>query len=365
METMVDYLDFYKNKKVFITGHTGFKGAWMSLWLTKLGAKVKGYALAPVYNDSLYDITDLRLLLEGSTIDNILNYEKLYKEIVEFSPDIIFHLAAQPLVKYSYSNPNETFLVNVQGTVNILEVVRQMKKPCVLVVVTTDKVYENKEIIFPYREIDSLGGHDPYSSSKACAEIISQSYLKSFFNPKLYEEHGVKLSTARAGNVIGGGDWSADRLVPDIVRALYNNKILFLRYPDSIRPWQHVLEPINGYLKLAHHLFINDANELNSSFNFGPHTNDNLKVVDLVHEALSILGKGSFEIDSSNNFHEAGLLKLDISKAISILDWNPLLNSKTAIQNTMMWYQFFSDNKSQIGDFTQSQIDDFQQIINK
>jgi CDP-glucose 4,6-dehydratase len=365
MESMVDYLEFFRDKKVFITGHTGFKGSWMSLWLTKLGAKVKGYSLAPVYCNSLFELSDLGLKIDESVIGDILNYEKLYKSVSDFSPDIIFHLAAQPLVKYSYSNPIETFQVNIQGTINILEVVRTIKKPCILILITTDKVYDNKETIFPYRECDPLGGHDPYSSSKACAEIISQSFLKSFFNPKFYNDHGVKLSTARAGNVIGGGDWSADRLVPDIVRAFKNDENLIIRYPNSVRPWQHVLEPIHGYLKLAHYLSITDPNKLNTSFNFGPHILDNLKVIDFVKQAQEFLGSGSYEIDSSfEKVHEAGLLKLDISRAIDIINWYPLLNSKIAIENTMLWYQSFYNDKSKISEFTLNQINEFEQKIN-
>jgi CDP-glucose 4,6-dehydratase len=364
MESMVDYLEFYRNKRVFITGHTGFKGSWMSLWLTKLGAKVKGYSLAPIYQDSLYELCNLRSIIDEDVTGDILNYEKLNKAINDFTPDIIFHLAAQPLVKYSYSNPVETFQVNIQGTINVLDVVRKIKKPCILVLITTDKVYENKETIFPYRECDSLGGHDPYSSSKACAEIISHSFLKSYFNPEFYDSHGVKLSTARAGNVIGGGDWSTDRLVPDIVRAFRNNENLILRYPNSVRPWQHVLEPINGYLKLAHYLSVTDSKKLISRFNFGPHISDNLKVIDLVKQAQGFLGRGTYEVDSaSERVHEAGLLKLDISQAMDILNWQPLFNSNKAIENTMLWYQAFYSGKSNITEFTLNQINDFQQRI--
>jgi CDP-glucose 4,6-dehydratase len=330
----------YSGKKVFLTGHTGFKGAWLLAWLNILGAEVKGYALNIANDKDIYNCIKGDTLCE-SVIADIRSEEKLKNEIVEFEPDFIFHLAAQPLVRLSYEIPIETFGVNVIGTANLLNAARFLNKPCSIVIITTDKVYENKEWIFPYREIDALGGYDPYSASKACAELVVNSYRNSFFNIQQICSHQKGIATARAGNVIGGGDWSEDRIIPDIVRSLNDNKSIFVRNPNSIRPWQHVLEPLHGYLKLGARL-MEDPVKYSNAFNLGPYADDTLSVEDLVKIAINLWGDGSYDTPDVNNFnqpHEAGTLKLDISKAIQELNWKPKLTSDEAIAWTLNWYK--------------------------
>lgn len=332
----------YKGKKVFITGHTGFKGSWLSLWLQESGADLKGYALAPE-KKSLYSSICKKLKIK-SILADIRNYKRLEKEILSFKPDFIFHLAAQPLVRYSYKNPLETFEVNAMGTANLLNAVRKLRKHCSVVVVTTDKVYENKEQNYAYHEKDKLGGHDPYSSSKACAEIIVQSYRLSFFNPGNIDIHRKSIASARAGNVIGGGDYSADRIIPDIIRAIQKNKPVKIRNPNSIRPWQHVLDPLSGYLLLGAKMN-SDPTGFSSAFNFGPDPNDVLTVEELAKVAVAGYGKGNYRVEmQKNNFHEAGLLTLDNSKAKSELGWRPVYDSRIAVAHTMDWYRKSFEN---------------------
>lgn len=332
-------MDFslYKNKKVFLTGHTGFKGSWMLAWLHELGAIVKGYSLAPENPFDLYNSINGDLLCE-SIIADIRDKRKIEDEILSFQPDFIFHLAAQPLVRLSYEIPSETFEVNAIGTANLLGALRKLEKQCSVVLITTDKVYENLEWHYPYRESDRLGGYDPYSASKACAELVINSYRNSFFNKNDYDKHLKALASARAGNVIGGGDWAKDRIIPDIVRALQKNEIIQVRNPKSIRPWQHVLEPISGYLHLGLKL-VENPTKYAESWNFGPYAEDNLLVEDLVKKAIEIWGHGEYKTPTlSNQPHEAGLLKLDINKSINELNWKPKWNAQTAIQNTLNWY---------------------------
>jgi len=349
---------YYKGKRVFITGHTGFKGSWLLYWLHMLEAKIKGYALAPE-ND-----TDLFYSIKGSSlcesiIDDILNKPKLEKELIDFEPDFVFHLAAQPLVRLSYDIPTETFAVNAIGTANILDAVRRLKKKCIVVCITTDKVYENKEWQYPYRENDRLGGYDPYSASKACAELVINSYRSSFFNVKDYDIHQKSVAAARAGNVIGGGDWAKDRIIPDIVRALHQNQPVAVRNPNAVRPWQYVLEPIAGYLHLAT-LMVDNPIEFADSWNFGPLADDNLKVQDLVNIAISVWGRGGFVFpDLGVQPHEAGLLKLDISKAINILKWVPKYNAKLAIEKTLNWYRSYLENNDSTDELMQKSIQEY------
>ena len=330
--------DFYKGKRVFLTGHTGFKGAWMLEWLCGLGAFVKGYALAAEGNENLFDIVALHNNFEH-VVGDIRNKSLLEVEVINFKPDIIFHLAAQPLVRKAYKIPAETFEVNVMGTVNILDAVTKLPNKCTVIVVTTDKVYENKEQDYCYVEEDRLGGYDPYSASKAAAEIVIRSYRQSFFNVKNYYSHKKCVVSARAGNVIGGGDFSTDRIVPDIVRALQNNRPIEVRNPNSVRPWQHVLEPLHGYLKLAM-LAYNNHEVVADAYNFGPLANDHLTVKVLVEKAIATWGSGNW-LDTSNGLevHEARLLMLNIKKATKDLNWKPLLNSNEAIGWTMEWYK--------------------------
>ena len=349
----------YCGKKVFLTGHTGFKGAWMLQWLHLLGATVKGYALAPQNAEDLYNLIEGDTLCE-SVIADLREKETLEKAILDFEPDFIFHLAAQPLVRLSYEIPSETFAVNAVGTAYVLDAVRKLGKACVVVLITTDKVYENKEWVFPYREIDRLGGYDPYSASKACAEIVINSYLQSFFNPSAYNQHQKAVASARAGNVIGGGDWSKDRIIPDVVRALNEERPVQVRNPYSIRPWQHVLEPVGGYLHLGAKL-AEDPLSYMGAWNFGPFAEDNKTVEDLVEIAINVWGGGKYEKPQlSGQPHEAGLLKLDISKATSVLNWKPVYNSGKAITDTMEWYKAFFVSRQEIKNYTINQINHYQ-----
>jgi CDP-glucose 4,6-dehydratase len=335
----------YKGKKVLLTGHTGFKGSWMLAWLTQLGAVVKGYALSPENENDLYIQLDGEKLCD-SVIADIRDKEKLYKEIKAFQPDFIFHLAAQPLVRRSYEEPIYTFEVNVNGTANLLESVRDLEKPCCIVIITTDKVYENKETNYAYKETDKLGGYDPYSASKAAAEIVVSSYRNSFFDKDNFQKHQKAIATARAGNVIGGGDWSKDRIVPDIIRALQSGQAVLVRNPKAVRPWQHVLEPLSGYLLLGARLVENPA-KFSDGWNLGPENNDVLTVKELVEQAIKAWGKGDYSTPEQNDSpHEAGMLKLDISKARKELCWKPKMNSSEAIRKTITWYKNATKNNS-------------------
>lgn len=329
---------FYQKKKVFITGHTGFKGSWLMATLHSFGAEVKGYALEPEQPGGLFD--HLRpLSLAESVIGDIRSKEKLESELLNFQPDIIFHLAAQPLVRRSYQIPAETFDINVTGTANLLEASGKLKNKCSVVVITTDKVYQNKEQDVLYNEDDVLGGYDPYSASKACAELVADSFRKSFFNLSDYSRHKKSLATVRAGNVIGGGDWSTDRLLPDIINSLVNARPVLVRNPGAIRPWQHVLEAIAGYLILG--MKMNDEPErFSQAFNFGPVPADHLPVRTVVEKAVEYWGSGSWEdVSDKTQPHEAKLLKLDISKAQKALNWKPRLHAEEAIQWTVDWYR--------------------------
>lgn len=330
--------NFYKNKKIFLTGHTGFKGSWLLTWLHSLGATVKGYSLAPEQEKCLFNLVKNNIEFENIIAD-IRDKNNLEKSIVDFHPDIIFHLAAQPLVRRSYQIPSETFDVNVVGTCNILEAVNKLQKKCTVICITTDKVYENKEQNYHYKEEDILGGYDPYSASKAACEIAINSFRNSFFNREKYTQHQKAIVSARAGNVIGGGDFSEDRIVPDIARALQNNQIIEVRNPNAVRPWQHVLEPLNGYLLLAKMAY-EKYDTIANAYNFGPNENDHLPVRNLVETAITAWGSGEWKDTSNeNNVHEAGLLMLDINKAITELNWQPKLNSLQAIEWTMDWYK--------------------------
>ncbi len=358
METVVkeqQLQSHYKGKKVFVTGHTGFKGAWLTAILQMLGATVKGYALAPEYEYSLYDI-----LLPGFTGESIIadirDKKKLSQEILSFNPDFIFHLAAQPLVRRSYVIPAETFEVNAIGTANLLEALIQVKSKCTAVIITTDKVYENKEQHILYKEEDRLGGYDPYSASKACTELVVSSFRNSFFNTTDYSKHKKSIASARAGNVIGGGDWSDDRIVPDIVRSLQSEKTIAVRNPNAIRPWQHVLEPLTGYLQLA--ALLNAKNNgYSSAYNFGPEPGDHLTVKELVTTAIKIWGRGEWSDNSdSSQPHEATLLQLDINLAKKELQWNPKLSAADAIGWTIDWYKQPRDKQAA---FTFQQIKNY------
>lgn len=358
MEEMVTFSELqkiYSDKKVFLTGHTGFKGSWMLKTLHLLGAEIKGYALAPENDEDLYNIINGDTLCD-SVIADIRDKERLMSEVASFQPDFIFHLAAQPLVRLSYDIPSETFDVNALGSAYLLDAVRILDKKCSVVMITTDKVYHNNEWEYPYRENDRLGGYDPYSASKACAELIIDSYRNSFFNSSKINDHQKGIAVARAGNVIGGGDWSKDRLIPDIVRSLRKNQPIILRNPKSVRPWQHVMEPVMGYLQLGKCLSVNPS-EFSDAFNFGPNPEDNLTVEELVKLTIEQWGSGSFKIEQSNNNpHEAGLLKLDISKVKKVINWRPILNAKSTIDLTIAWYKNYYSKENSINDIISKQI---------
>ncbi len=323
-------------------------------WLQQLGATVKGYALEPEYPECLFNILQ-PLQLAESIIADIRNKEKLKEEIRSFQPDLVFHLAAQPLVRRSYQVPAETFEVNVVGTANLLEAISQLEHTCTVIIITTDKVYENKELDVLYKETDVLGGYDPYSASKACTEIVVSSFRNSFFNIEKIDHHRKGIASVRAGNVIGGGDFSEDRIIPDIIRALRQDKCIEVRNPASVRPWQHVLEPLSGYLLLGA-LMYNEPVKFSGAYNFGPNPGDHLTVKDLVEMAIKTWGSGAWKNTGSNDQpHEAGLLKLDIGKAESMLDWHPKLNATEAIEWTINWYK----KTESVPEFTFKQINDY------
>ena len=329
----------FENKKVFVTGHTGFKGSWLLLILKKLGAQVVGYSLAPENKEDLFNQIDGAQYCEKSIIANILDAEQLKKEINAFQPDYIFHLAAQALVRKSYDNPIETYMVNTIGTANVLEAMRTLSNACVGIMVTTDKVYENPERGTAFVESDKLGGYDPYSASKATCEIVIDSYRNSFFNLQDFNVHKKSIASVRAGNVIGGGDFSKDRIIPDIVRSIQNNTAISLRNPNATRPWQHVLEPLGAYLLLAAHMR-QHPEAYNEAFNFGPAVDDVLTVKEVTEIFLTAFGTQHHEIaiDLSKQVHEAKLLMLNSEKAKLKISWTPKWKALDAIQQTAWWY---------------------------
>ena len=358
MESVVNKnsLSYYRGKKVLITGHTGFKGAWLLCWLHLLGAKIKGYSLAPEDENGLFNIVSPNIEFEHVVAD-IRDKEKLHKAIQDFKPEFIFHLAAQALVRKSYDIPAETFEVNAIGTANILESVSKLDNKCTVIVITTDKVYENKEEDYFYKETDELGGYDPYSASKAATEIVVSSFRNSFFNVKNHKVHQKAIASVRAGNVIGGGDWNKDRIIPDIIRSLISQQAVAVRNPNSVRPWQHVLEPLNGYLLLG--MLLNEQTaEFSGAYNIGPLPEDHLPVKQLVDIALNCWGSGSWiDISDKSQPHEAALLQLDIQKAISTLQWHPKLISREAIEWTIDWYK---QKPEQLFEYSLEQIKKYQ-----
>ena len=322
---------FWENKRVLITGHTGFKGGWLSLWLHSMGAQVVGIALPPNTEPSFFQKTNLASSINSNFVD-IRDYENILNIIKLAKPELVFHLAAQPLVRYSYVNPIETYATNVMGTVHLLEAVRQVGATKVVVNVTTDKCYDNKEWVWGYRESDPMGGFDPYSSSKGCSELVTSAYRSSF-----YSDAGIALASARAGNVIGGGDWADDRLIPDLLRALNSNQAAMIRNPQAIRPWQHVLEPLSGYLQLAERLWENPK-EFVGAWNFGPQDGDAKTVGWIADKLISLWGEqASWVSDQGANPHEANFLKLDISKATQKLLWEPKWSLETALEKIVAW----------------------------
>ena len=329
---------FWKDKKVFLTGHTGFKGSWLSLWLASMGAKVTGYALAPNTMPNLFNVLAIDCLIENSHIADIRELEILQKAMSEAKPDVVIHMAAQPLVRYSYTNPVETYATNVMGAVHLLESTRTIDSVRATVVVTTDKCYENKEWVWGYRENEPMGGFDPYSNSKGCAELVTSAYRQSYFS---YSNSINKVASARAGNVIGGGDWSEDRLIPDAVKAFEANLPLMIRNPLATRPWQHVLEPLSGYLILAQALY-EQGSAFASAWNFGPRDEDNRSVQEVVELVISRWGGSAcWKKEDSDQPHEANLLKLDCSKAHAQLGWTPKWDLEIVTQKIVEWQKAF------------------------
>lgn len=348
---------FWNNKKVLLTGHTGFKGSWLSLWLQHLGTNLVGYALPPPTHPSLFDLAKVAkemISIEGDVRD----YSSLKKVIIDYRPEIIIHMAAQSLVGPSYLDPVETYATNLMGTVHLLEAVRQAGGVKAVINVTSDKCYENHEWIWGYRENEAMGGHDPYSSSKGCSELITSSFRKSFFNPKEFHKHGVALASVRAGNVIGGGDWAQDRLIPDIMRAWIGGKHVSIRNPDAVRPWQHVLEPLAGYLLLAEKLW-EEGPKYAEAWNFGPEENDTKPVSWIADHMATMWGHGGkWDIDTGTHQHEAGYLKLDCSKAKMKLGWSPRMNISMALDWIVTWYRDYSD-KNDMRKTTEAQIGEY------
>ncbi len=366
MENLVNimYAKAFHNKTVWLSGHTGFKGSWLAQWLIELGANVYGYALKPETTPALFNQLGLQRRVHHQVAD-IRDAKAVRKSVLAAQPDFVFHLAAQPLVRFSYEEPVETYETNVMGTIHVLEALRGLKKKCAAVLITTDKCYENREWLYGYREEDPLGGSDPYSSSKAAAEIAIAAWRRSFF-----KDHPVKIASARAGNVIGGGDWAKDRIVPDCIRALQKKQPISVRNPHSTRPWQHVLEPLSGYLWLAATLSQHsaDASQLASAFNFGPSNEGNRTVGELVEEIFAKHWPGSWKNESNSKArHEAKLLHLSTDKANALLGWSPAWNFSQAINRTVSWYRHAKENPKPeaIQQLTLSQIGSYCEVARR
>lgn len=349
---------FWKDRKILLTGHTGFKGSWLSLWLQQLGSNVIGYSKSVPTQPSLYEVANVE---EGmiSILGDVCDLEHIEEVLRAYRPEIVIHMAAQSLVRTSYENPLETYATNVMGTVNLLEAVRRMGSVRVVVNVTSDKCYENKELNRGYKEDDPMGGYDPYSSSKGCAELITSSFRNSYFNADNYDKHGIALASVRAGNVIGGGDWAKDRLIPDIIQGIINNKKVIIRRPNAIRPWQFVLDPLNGYLLLIEKLW-SDGKHFVGGWNFGP-TNDESKQVNWLINRLTQNWKNVQIIFENEDFHETNILKLDSKKAQLNLGWKTKMNLELTMDWIVEWYRSY-EQKCDMRKITQKQINDFMML---
>ena len=353
---------FWMGRRVLMTGHTGFKGSWLSLWLQSMGAHVVGYALAPPTSPSLFEVANVE---DGMTsiIGDIRDLAKLKATFTQHRPEIVIHMAAQPLVRHSYIEPVETYSTNVMGTVHLLESVRNTPGVRAVVNITTDKCYENREWAWGYRENEPMGGYDPYSNSKGCAELVSSAYRSSFFNASSHAQHGVALATVRAGNVIGGGDWAQDRLIPDILAAFEQGRLVNIRNPHATRPWQHVLEPLRGYLTLVERLFERGTGYA-EGWNFGPNEEDAKPVGWIVEQMAAMWGNGAqWKIDIGEHPHEANYLKLDISKARTRLDWHPVLRLNDALNLIVDWAKQRQAG-ADIRKLTLNQINSYQTLTN-
>lgn len=337
---MIDLFDnFFNGKRVLVTGHTGFKGSWLSIWLNELGAQVIGVGLEPNSPKDNYVLSNVGERIYADVRADIRNAQSIQDIFSKHNPEIVFHLAAQPLVRYSYEYPVETYQTNLMGTINILEAIRHTESVKIGVMITTDKCYENKEQLRGYEESDPMGGYDPYSSSKGCCELAIASWRNSFFNPKEYHNHHKAVASVRAGNVIGGGDWALDRIVPDCIRAIEHGEPIELRNPNAIRPWQHVLEPLLGYMLLAKRLG-EDPTRFSQAWNFGPHAESTVTVKEIADKIVERYGKGEVNVcDTMSPLHEANLLTLNINKAIRYLDWHPRMNIDQCIDLLVDWYK--------------------------
>ncbi|GAB3520435.1 CDP-glucose 4,6-dehydratase [Photobacterium alginatilyticum] len=349
--------DFWRGKKVFVTGHTGFKGSWLSLWLHEMGAIVKGYSLPAPTTPSLYEEARVGGCVENEEGD-IRNFEQLRDSISLFQPEIVFHMAAQPLVRLSYDDPIGTYSTNVMGTVHLLEAVKQVGSIKAVVNITSDKCYENREWVWGYREEEAMGGYDPYSNSKGCAELVASSYRQSFFNEDKYEEHGCALASVRAGNVIGGGDWADDRLIPDMLKAFSNGDAVEIRSPHAVRPWQHVLEPLSGYITIAEHLYENGT-DYAEGWNFGPREDDAKPVQWIVENLVHQWGSdASWYLTEGEHPHEAHYLKLDCSKAKMRLNWQPVWGLEETLNRIVVWQKAWL-NGADIKQHTLNEIQEY------
>ena len=356
----MDFQNFYKGKRVLITGHTGFKGSWLSIWLHKMGAEVIGVALDPQSERDNFILSGLNDKIYADLREDIRNIVAIKKIIQKFQPEIVFHLAAQPIVRLSYVIPVETYEVNVMGTINILEAIRESKSVKVGVMITTDKCYENKEQLWGYRESDAMGGYDPYSSSKGATEIAISTWRQSFFNPKKFSNHGKSIASVRAGNVIGGGDWSKDRILPDCINSLEKDHVIEIRSPKSMRPWQHVLEPLEGYLLLAQKMW-NDPINYCEGWNFGPNIDSVIDVWSLAELVVSNYGKGSLkDVSMPESMHEANLLMLDINKAFHKLNWRPRMSIGQGVYLSVDWYKRYVNEDAYT--ICTEHIENYQQI---
>lgn len=351
----------YKGKKVLITGHTGFKGSWLTIWLLKLGANVIGFSLEESNENDNFNLSNVSGKIKDIRGD-IRDKTKLFEVFEDEKPEIIFHLAAQALVIDGYSDPVCTYETNIMGTVNVLEAIRKSKSVHTAIFITTDKVYDNKEWNWPYREIEAMGGYDPYSSSKGAAELVISSYRDSYFNPVDYQSHKKSIASVRAGNVIGGGDWNKNRIVPDCIKAIEKGEVIKVRNPKAIRPWQHVLDPLGGYLLLGHKM-IHDPEKYAEAWNFGPEGSNTIDVGTLVNKIVKFYQKGNWkDISDSNSLHEARFLALDINKAKYILNWHPVLNFEETVGFTVEWYKNYKDQS--VYELCCEQIDTYYNISN-
>jgi CDP-glucose 4,6-dehydratase len=354
---------FWNGRKVFVTGHTGFKGSWLCLWLHALGAKITGYALEPPTQPNLFEQAEITSTVRSVRAD-IRDFSRLKEMLSECRPEVVIHMAAQSVVRRGYLDPIETYSANVMGTVNLLEAVRQLKQPCVVVNVTSDKCYANSENIWGYRESDPMGGHDPYSNSKGCSELITSAYRDSYFSPESFDNHRVALASARAGNAIGGGDWTCDQLIPDLIRGIVTGKPCLIRNPAAIRPWQFVLEPLRGYLMIAERLS-EDPGRYATAWNFGPAEADAMPVA-WVADTLCKLwgGRASWSLDDRSHPHEAHFLKLDASRARTYLGWKPVLLLETSLEWIVEWYKAGEAGKD-LRQVTLAQIERYESILSQ